>query len=272
MVLDSALILHFVLPLLLLGALSGLLAGLLGVGGGLVLVPVLTWMLGARGVPEAALVQTAIGTAFGVILFTSMSSLRAHQKTGNIRWPVVIQFTPGILIGTLLGSRIAHWVPTRELGLFFSAFIVFSAVQMLLDRKPKPTRELPKAAGLFGVGGIIGVLSSLVGAGGGFIAVPFMAWCNVNLKSAVSTSAAMGFPIAVFSIAGYVANGLSVTGMPAGSVGYLYLPAIACLASMSVLTAPYGARLSQRLAVKTLKQIFAVMLLVLAGVMLKKVY
>lgn len=272
MALDASLFITFILPLLALGAVSGLLAGLLGVGGGLVLVPVLTWMLGARGIPGDALVQTAIGTAFGVILFTSLSSLRAHQKTGNIRWPVVLSFTPGILAGTLAGSRIAHWVPTRELGLFFSAFIVFSALQMLLDRKPKPTRELPGQLGLAGVGVIIGILSALVGAGGGFIAVPFMAWCNVNLKSAVSTSAAMGFPIAVFSISGYVWNGWSVAGMPTGSLGYLYLPAIACLASMSVLTAPVGARLSQRLAVKTLKQIFACMLLLLAVVMLRKVY
>lgn len=268
---DPLLLLTFVAPLLLLGALSGLLAGLLGVGGGLVLVPVLTWMLDIRGVPASALVQTAIGSAFGVIFFTSLSSLKAHHATGNIRWPVVAQFTPGILVGSLLGSRIAHWVPTRELGLFFSAFIVFSAVQMLLDRKPKASRELPGPAGLFGVGSVIGVLSSLVGAGGGFIAVPFMAWCNVNLKSAVSTSAAMGFPIAVFSIAGYVWNGSQVTGMPPGSWGYLYLPAIAVLASMSVLTAPVGARLSQRLSVKTLKRIFACMLFLLAGVMLRKV-
>lgn len=272
MTFDPSLLLQFIIPLLLLGALSGLLAGLLGVGGGLVLVPVLTWMLGARDVPGEALVQTAIGTAFGVILFTSISSLRAHQKTGNIKWSVVLQFTPGILLGTLIGSKIAHWIPTRELGLFFSGFIVFSAVQMLLDKKPAPSRELPGAAGLFGVGGVIGVLSALVGAGGGFIAVPFMAWCNVNLKSAVSTSAAMGFPIAVFSTVGYVWNGWHINGMPAGSLGYLYLPAIACLASMSVLTAPVGARLSQRLAVKTLKRIFAVMLLILAAVMLRKVY
>jgi uncharacterized membrane protein YfcA len=261
----------FIIPLLFLGALSGLLAGLLGVGGGLVLVPVLAWMLGSQGVPPESIIQTSIGTAFGVIFFTSLSSLRAHHKAGAIRWPVVMQFTPGILIGSLLGAKLAHWLPTRELGLIFSFFIFFSGIQMLLDKKPKPTRELPGATGLAGMGVIIGVLSALVGAGGGFVAVPFMAWCNVNLKNAVATSAAMGFPIAVFSSVGYVVNGWSAAGMPAWSVGYLYLPAMACLASISVLTAPIGAGLAHRLPVKTLKRIFACMLFVLALVMLKKV-
>lgn len=261
----------FIAPLLALGALSGLLAGLLGVGGGLVLVPVLAWMLSTQGVPEPAIIQTSIGTAFAVICFTSLSSLRAHHKAGAVRWPIVLQLTPGILLGSLIGARIAHWLPTRELGLVFSAFIIFSGVQMLLDKKPKPTRELPSALGMTGVGSVIGILSALVGAGGGFIAVPFMAWCNVNLKNAVATSAAMGFPLSVFATVGYVYNGWTEPGMPAASVGYIYLPALACLASMSVLTAPVGARLSHRLPVKTLKRIFAWMLFILAVVMLKRV-
>jgi uncharacterized membrane protein YfcA len=261
----------FFLPLLILGACSGFLAGLLGVGGGLIIVPILAYVLENQGVGNAHLIQTAIGTTFGVMMFTSLSSLRAHNKTGAILWSVVLQFTPGILLGTLLGSKIAHLLPTLELGIFFCTFIVFSAIQMLLDKKPKASRELPKAPGLIAVGSLIGLVSSLVGAGGGFVAVPFMIWCNIQIKNAVATSAAMGFPLAVFSVLGYLFHGLQSNENNALFIGYLYLPAIFWLACTSVLTAPVGAALAHRLPIKTLKKVFAFVLLGLAALMFNKV-
>ena len=261
---------QFVLPLLALGAFSGLLAGLLGIGGGMVLVPFLTFMLTKHGIPNEHIVHVAIGTSLGVIAFTSVSSLRAHHKAGALLWPIVFKITPGILLGSLLGAKIANLLPTKELAIFFAVFVGFSATQMLLDKKPKPSRQLPQAVGLAGVGTVIGTVSSIVGAGGGFLSVPFMTWCNINVRNAVATSAAIGFPIAIFSSAGYVYNGLGAEGMPAGSLGYLYLPALLSISAMSVFTAPVGARLAHSLPVKTLKRVFAFVLYALAISMLYK--
>jgi uncharacterized protein len=262
----------FFIPLLILGAFSGFLAGLLGVGGGLIIVPILAYILENQGVANNHLIQTAIGTTFGVMMFTSLSSLRAHNKTGAIVWPVVFRFTPGLLIGTTLGSKIAHLLPGKELGIVFCTFIVFSGIQMLLDKKPKPSRELPNSFGLITIASIIGVMSSLVGAGGGFIAVPFMVWCNIQIKNAVATSAAMGFPLAVFAMLGYLFNGPTNSNSLGQSVGYIYLPAVFWLACTSVLTAPVGAALAHQLPVKTLKKAFAYMLFGLAALMFNKVF
>jgi len=260
----------FFLPLLALGLGSGLLAGLLGVGGGMVLVPFLTYLLVSQGVPQEHIVHVAVGTSLGVIAFTSLSSLRAHHKAKALIWPIVVKITPGILIGSLIGSKIADLMPTRELALFFGVFVTFSATQMLIDKKPKPSRELPGAAGLAGVGTVIGCISSLVGAGGGFLSVPLMTWCNVHMRNAVATSAAIGFPIAIFSSTGYVINGWNATNMPPGSLGYLYLPALFGIVATSVFTAPIGAKLAHKLPVKTLKRVFACVLYFLAVSMVYK--
>src|SRR5690606_4553441 len=154
------------------------------------------------------------------------------------------------------------------LALFFAAFVGFSATQMLLDKKPKATRTLPGTAGQLGAGGVIGFLSGLVGAGGGFVSVPFMTWCNVAIHNAVATSAALGFPIALANAVGYVISGQTVQNLPAGSVGYIYLPALVVIASVSVLMAPVGVRAAHALPVKTLKRVFAGILYLLAAYML----
>jgi len=156
------------------------------------------------------------------------------------------------------------------LALFFAAFVGFSATQMFLDKKPAPTRTLPGTAGLLGAGGFIGFLSGLVGAGGGFISVPFMTWCNVVVHNAVATSAALGFPIALANVAGYIVAGQSVPNLPAGSVGYISVPALAVIATASVLTAPLGAKAAHALPVKQLKRVFACVLYALAAYMLYK--
>lgn len=256
--------------LLALGGFTGFAAGLLGVGGGMLTVPFITMLLSARGFPHELVVHVAIATSLGIILFTSMSSVRAHHLHGAVMWPVVKRLAPGILVGSWIGPWIGAQMPSAVLALFFALFISFSATQMLADRKPKPSRELPGTAGMLGVGLAIGTLSGLVGAGGGFISVPFMACCNVRIHNAVATSAALGFPIALAGTLSNVVVGLQQPDMPAGTLGFVYLPAMALVSAAAVLTAPLGARTAHRLPVKRLKQVFAVMLYALAGYMLVK--
>lgn len=252
-----------------LGLFTGFFAGLLGIGGGLVMVPVLTMLFAAQSVfPQAEVLHLALGTSMATILFTSLSSLRAHHKHGAVLWPVVGQITPGILLGTLVGTLFAANVPAGPLAVFFTAFVCFVAVQMIMNFKPKPSRELPGAGGVFAVGGGIGVVSALVAIGGGSLTVPFLTWCNVRVQNAIGTSAAVGFPIALGGSLGYIFNGWSHGELPAGSLGYVYLPAFAWLVPSSMLVAPLGARLAHRLPVATLKRIFAGVLIVLAAKML----
>lgn len=257
--------------LLLLGAFTGFCAGLLGVGGGMLLVPFLTLLFTYMGFPAHAIVHMAIATSMATILFTSLSSVRAHNKKGAVRWNVVFALAPGILMGGMLGGgKVFSVLKTGWLSLVFALFVGFSAAQMLRNRQPKPGRTLPGTPGMVTAGAGIGFLSSLVGAGGGFVSVPFMTWCNVPIHNAVATSAALGFPIAVASVIGYVWSGLQQTGLPAGSVGYIYLPALATIALASVLTAPLGARTAHRLDVAQLKRVFAALLFSLSAYMLWK--
>jgi uncharacterized membrane protein YfcA len=257
-----------VVALLALGTATGFLAGLFGIGGGMLLVPFLTLLFTLRGFPEQHLVHVAIATSLATILFTSVSSVRAHNQRGAVLWPVVRAMAPGILVGSLIGAQVAGLLPTAAIALFFAFFVGFFALQMLRDRKPKATRELPKAAGMFAVGNGIGFISSLVGAGGGFMSVPFMIWSNVNVHSAVATSAALGFPIAAAGTVGYIVAGLDQRALPTGTLGYIYLPALLAVAGGSVLTAPLGARVSHALDTRRLKRVFALMLFALAAYML----
>lgn len=259
--------------LLLLGAFTGFCAGLLGVGGGMLMVPFLTLLFTALAFPREAIVHMAIATSMATILFTSLSSVRAHHKRGMVRWSLVLALAPGILVGGMLGGgKVFAALKTSWLSLLFAVFVGFSAWQMLRNRKPAPHRQLPGTPGMLGAGGVIGFLSSLVGAGGGFVSVPFMTWCNVPIHSAVATSAALGFPIAVASVIGYVWSGLGQSGLPGGSLGYIYLPALAVIAVASVLTAPLGARTAHRMDVAQLKKVFACLLFSLAAYMLWKAW
>lgn len=254
--------------LLVLGCATGFVAGLLGIGGGMLLVPFLTLLFTARHFPEEHLVHIAIATSLATIMFTSVSSVRAHHRRGAVLWPVVKVLAPGILLGSLVGAQIAGRLTTTFMAMFFAVFVGFSALQMLRDKKPKPSRELPKPLGMFGMGNVIGVISSLVGAGGGFISVPFMVWSNVKIHNAVATSAALGFPIAAAGTAGYVLAGLSEPNLPEGTVGFIYLPALFAVAGGSVLTAPLGAKVAHALDTSRLKRVFALLLFALAGYML----
>ena len=267
MLLDPLLIAELVV----LGLCTGFLAGLLGIGGGMLMVPFITIILSGRGVAPDLAVKMAIATSMATIIFTSISSVRAHHKRGSVRWDIVKRLAPGIVLGSALASMgVFALLKGTWLALFFAAFVSFSATQMLLDKKPKPTRTLPGTAGQLGAGGVIGFLSGLVGAGGGFASVPFMTWCNVAIHNAVATSAALGFPIALANALGYVVAGQGVAGLPAGSVGYIFMPALVVIATASVVMAPVGVRAAHALPVKTLKRVFASILYALAAYMLYK--
>lgn len=263
--------LWLVAELLLLGSVAGFLAGLLGVGGGMMMVPLLTWMFSQRGVDVGPAVKMAIATSMATILFTSLSSVRAHWKLGQVRWDLVSRLAPGILLGGLAaGAGLFAVLKGQGLALVFAGFIGLLAVQMLLDKKPAPGREVPGAWGCGAVGAGIGLASGLVGAGGAFLSVPFMTWCNVPARQAVGTASALGFPIAAASVAGYVLSGMSQPTLLPGAWGWLHLPALAVLSMASVTLAPFGARAAQRMPVARLKRVFACLLLVLAASMLHR--
>jgi uncharacterized membrane protein YfcA len=254
---------------LAIGALVGFLAGLLGIGGGAVMVPMLLFVFSANGFPAEHMMHLALATAMATTLFTSLSSVRAHATRGGVDWRVVQGMLPGIVLGSLAGALLAGVLPSRPLALFFTVFLFYAASNMLFEVKPKATRTLPGRAGLFAAGGVISALSSLLAAGGAFLTIPFLAWCNVPLKRAIGTAAAAGFPLSAAASAGYVIGGLRAEGLPAWSLGYVYLPALALVASTSMLTAPLGARLTHRLPVRRLRMVFALMLYAVAARMLR---
>jgi uncharacterized membrane protein YfcA len=253
---------------LAMGLLSGFIAGLLGVGGGLILVPLLVWLFSLQGFSHESNMLMALGTSLGVISITAISSVRAHHAHGVVNWNTVKHILPGILFGTLFGAWLASKLPSTFLHHFFIAFLFYAATQMLFNFKPQAHRNLPGYLGMSSVGSIIGIVSSWVGIGGGTLSIPFMLWCNVKLHQAIATSAAIGFPIAVAGALGYIFTGWSVVDLPAYSAGYVYLPAFAAIASTGILTAPIGARLAHRLPVNVLKRLFAGLLYALGIKML----
>jgi uncharacterized membrane protein YfcA len=234
-------------------------------------VPFVTFILAARGVEAGHAVKMAIATSMSTILFTSISSLRAHHKRGAIRWDLWRSIAPGIVLGSLLSGAAAFaLVKGAALAVVFALFVGFAATQMLLERRPAPARRMPGWLGQGAAGAGIGFLSGLVGAGGAFISVPFMTWCNIPIHNAVATSAALGFPIALASTVGYLIAGRSLPGELPGAFGYLYLPALLCIATASVLTAPLGAQAAHRLNIRQLQRLFALLLYALAAYMLYK--
>jgi uncharacterized membrane protein YfcA len=253
---------------ILVGAVAGVLAGLLGIGGGLVIVPMLVFCFVRQGIPDAVIMHLALGTSLASIMFTAVSSFRAHHRRGAVHWDVVRKIVIGIFSGTFIGSYIAAQLSTDFLKGFFVVFLYYVALQMLANKKPKPSRQIPGHGPMFGVGNVIGVVSSLVGIGGGTLSVPFMIWCNMSVHHAIGTSAAIGFPIAIAGTIGYIVNGLSAQNLPEFSLGYVYLPALAGIVITSVITAPLGVRLAHSLPVDRLKRVFAVLLLVVGTRML----
>jgi len=257
-----------ILALALLGSFAGFLAGLLGVGGALVMIPFLTYLLHHLNMSTDMSVKMAIATGMSTIVVTSLASTRAHHKASSVRWDLFKGLAPGLILGSVIsGVWLFSIIKGTVLALLFGGFTAFSATQMLLDKKPKPSRQMPSVWGQSVVGSVIGLVSGLVGAGGAFMSVPFMTWCNVPLRHAVGTSAALGFPIALVNALGYVVSGWSVTDTPPHSFGFVWLPGFFTICVCTVFTAPMGARFAQRLPVAKLKRGFALLLYVLACTM-----
>lgn len=263
---------EWLLAYIVLGSVVGFSAGLFGIGGGGIMVPILTTMYIMQGFPIEHTVHAALATSMAAIVLTSVSSLRAHHQHNGVLWPVVWRIAPGILIGTFSVAFIASYIPSRPLAIFFACFMLYVSVRMFLNIKPKPSRQLPNAVVLSAAGAGIGGISALVAIGGGSLTVPFLTWCNVNIQKAIGTSAAVGFPIAVAGTLGYLAGGLNTDGVPDYTLGYIYLPAAIAISIVSILTAPIGAKLAHKLPVQTLKKLFAGLLLLLCIKMIHTVF
>lgn len=250
------------------GAVSGLLAGLLGIGGGVIIVPAVLVALALDGVAPEVRMHLAVGSSLAIIVFTALASIRAHHRRGAVLWPVVGRIAPGIVVGALLGAAIADAMSGTLLRAWFGVFALLLAANLAFGRPPRPQRTLPGTPGLFAVGTAIGTVSSLVGVGGGSMSVPFLAWCNVPMRQAIATSAAIGLPIAFGGSAGFLAAGLDDPALPALAVGYLYPPAIVLVGLASMVSAPFGARIAHAVDPRWLRYGFAVLFLVVGVRML----
>jgi hypothetical protein len=249
-----------VIAYLALGAVVGVVAGLLGVGGGLIIVPALLYLFHIQGISPAVAMHLAIGSSLATIVFTSISSAWAHHRHGAVRWSIVFYMTPGIAVGAVLGAVIAKYLAGPALRQCFAVFEWLVAIQMWFGLRPSPARRLPGTAPMGLTGGFIGAISSILGIGGGTLTVPFLVWCNVSLREAVATSAACGLPIAIAGALGFAATGWNNPDLPALSSGFVYWPAVAGVVATSILTTSLGAWLTHRLPVLVLRRIFAVVL------------
>lgn len=263
---------EWILAYLLLGAVAGLFGGMFGIGGGTLLVPVLFLLFEMQGFHNAHLLHLALGTSMSVIIFTALSSMWQHHQHHAVNWQVVRQITPGILLGTLLGAVLATSISPRPLAIFFALFVLFAAGQILFNIRPKASRTLPGRVGITLTGIVTGWLSSLVSIGGGTVVVPFLLWCNVSLRHAIGTSAAISFPVAVGGTIGYIVTGLSMENLPLSSLGFVYWPALMWVALASAMIAPLGAKMTHRMEIAVLRKIFVILLLILATKMLLDIF
>ena len=244
----------------LAGLVAGFLAGLLGIGGGLVLVPVLVVLFTMQGFPESAIMPLALGTSLATIVFTSVSSMRAHHAKGAVDWETLCRMAPGIVGGALASTALAAHLSPSALKLMFAVYAGLAATQIICNVQPPASRRLPGPAGLAAAGGLVGGISVLVGVGGAVTSIPFLLWCNVSARTAIGTASAIALPVAIAGTLGYVVIGWPVGNLPRFSLGFIHLPALAVIAVATVLTAPLGARASHRLPVPILKKALAAVL------------
>ncbi len=246
---------------LALGALAGTVAGLFGIGGGLIIVPVLMFSFGLQGINPDIIPHLAVGTSLATIVFTSVSSIRSHNKHGAVRWDLFRPMTAGIVAGALVGAWTASLMSGRALELLIGIFVILVGLKMFYQVDPKPGRDVPGVAGLGVAGGGIGWASAIFGIGGGTLTVPYLSWCNVRMQQAVGTSAACGLPIAIAGALGNFWTGWDNPALPEPSAGFIYLPALIGIILTSVFFARVGANLAHRLNPRILKRTFSIMLL-----------
>lgn len=250
--------------LLAAGAFAGLIAGLFGVGGGLVIVPVLVLLFEAQGVGGEFLMRIALGTSLATIVITGASSAWSHHRKGAVDWQLFRRIAPAIVIGTLGGAALADWLSGAVLGVIFAVFLFLVSIRFATGANADAHKPLPGSVGLNAGGGMIGLVSALVGIGGGSLSVPYFTWFSVPIKRAVATSSALGVPIAVAGTIGYIIGGLNETGLPEATLGYIHLPAFGAIVLTSSFMAPLGAKLAHALPDKMLRYAFAIFLFTMA--------
>lgn len=255
---------------ILSGLTAGILAGLLGAGGGIIVVPVLYFLFNYHHFPNYIIMHMAIGTSLMVMCFSAASSVFAHHKNTNILWPILLRFIPGIALGAVIAACITNMIPSGILHKLFIAFIFISAIQVALKLQPKGERNLPKLAGLTIVGTIIGSIATLLGIGGSILSVPFLLYCRVKIKNAVALASGGSLPVALVGAVGFMIAGYHQAGLPAWSTGYIYWPAVAGIAIGSLTGSPIGAKLAILLPEKVLRMVFVLFLLVVGILMLLK--
>ncbi|MBL8514702.1 MAG: sulfite exporter TauE/SafE family protein, partial [Betaproteobacteria bacterium] len=247
------------------GAFVGFLAGLLGIGGGMTLVPILAALFAAQSFGGDHTVHLALATAMASAAFTSSASVKEHHKHGAVDWELVRRFVPAMVTGSLIATFASGWVSQRTLALSFAVIVFGAAINMIVGKKPTSAQALPGSFALFALGVVIGAVSGLVSAGGTFLLLPVMLYCGVTMHTAIGTGAAIGIPVTAIGTLGYIAAGWRVPGLPDPHLGFVYLPALAGLVIGSLVTAPMGARAAHRLPVAALKRVFALLMIVLAA-------
>ncbi len=254
----------FFIICLLVGTVVGFLAGLFGIGGGLIIVPVLVYLLPMVGVPEPMLMSAALGTSFATIVVTGFSSAQRHHKLGNIVWPAVKILAPTIMVVTFISGLFIGKLPKEYSSKVFACLVVYLAVKMVMSIKPKAVQKtLTTTATLIG-GTLIGIASSAAGIGDGGFIVPFLNSRGIEMKQAIGSSAFCGMLLGLSGMFSFIVGGWNAIGMPEWSLGYVYLPAVLGITLTSFFTSKLGATTTSKLPVPTLKRYFALLLIVIA--------
>lgn len=253
---------------LLAGALAGLLAGLLGIGGGLIVVPALAVLFVWQGIAPELAMHLAVGSSLAVIALTATSSIFAHHRRGAVRWGIFWRLAPGMVAGGFAATLVAHLLPGSALRFAFGCFTLLMAIQIGLGIYPLRPAAVPRAPVLAAGGLLTGLISVLVGVGGGLLTVPFLLWCGLLTRQAVATSAACTLPVSLAGALGFTMAGSAAAGLPEWSTGYVYWPAVLGVAVLSMLAAPVGAHFAHRLPQRTLRRLFALLLAGVGGGML----
>lgn len=256
--------LSFILICLVLGSVVGILAGLLGIGGGLIIVPALVYLLPLEGVSKEFVMPMAIATSLAAIIITSASAAFAHYKKGNIDFKLASKIMKSIVLGAFIGAFLAELLSFNSLSFFFATIVVLLALQMLFSFNFKGTAELPATTGIYLIGLITGIIASLMGIGGGAILVPILTFYALPIRHAMGVASLCGVCIAFFGSLGFIVTGYSQENLPQWAIGYIYLPALLGIITTSFICAPLGVKLAHALPVKLLKKCFALFLLFVA--------
>ena len=248
-----------------LGVFVGFFSGLLGIGGGSMIVPVLGLTFVAFGFSPDQVLHLSLGTSLAAMIISTASSTLAHHRLGAVRWDIAKMLAPGIVVAGLASGLVARALPLGFLKVFFVCFVAYVAYQIIFGLKPKAGHDLPGPMGTAAVGFGIGSLSALAGVGGAMLSVPFMMYCSVSFHKAIATSAAISFAVSVAGAIGFIGAGFGEPGLPPGSFGYVYVPAFIGISLTSIFLAPLGARTAHRMDVGKLKKMFALFLLILAA-------